>query len=62
MVEIKIRIGKNGKIDIKVPQSQSQKAANFTEKLAKDLGKVEERHKGTTHTKTETNTQQQVGQ
>ncbi len=60
MTEIKIKIGKGGKVDVKVPPSQSEQVAKFTEKLAKDLGKIEERHKAGNYVHNETKAQQQV--
>lgn len=43
--EIKLII-KGGRVKVLAKGSSAQEAANFTEKLAKDLGDIEERHKG----------------
>lgn len=43
MAEIKLIIPKGGKVKI---LDKGKNAAAFTEKLAKELGSIEERHKG----------------
>ena len=47
--EIKIVVGKGGKIKILAEGAKGQGTAAFTEKLAKELGETEERHKGETY-------------
>ena len=59
MSEIKIVIGRNGKVKIQNPGGSD---ASFTEKLAKDLGNIEERHKGVVYSPQETKNQQEQGQ
>ena len=44
--EIKITIGNGGKVKITTAKGSASESAGFTEKLAKDLGDIEERHKG----------------
>lgn len=46
MKEIKIRFGKGGKTKITSDKASAGDSAQFTEKLAKELGSIEERHKG----------------
>lgn len=46
MKEIKIRFGKGGKTTITASKASAGEVAQFTEKLAKELGAIEERHKG----------------
>ncbi len=46
MREIKIKFSKGGKVQINAAKVTANEVANFTEKLAKELGTVEERHKG----------------
>jgi hypothetical protein len=55
--EIKLIIGRGGKVKI---LDKAKNAAGFTEKLAKELGQVEERHKGGSYEGV--NNQQQVQQ
>jgi len=43
--EIKIVIGKGGKVKMLADKASSGETAAFTEKLAKELGEIEERHK-----------------
>jgi hypothetical protein len=50
--EIKIVIGRGGRTKILAPGVKGSGTAKFTEDLAKDLGKTEERHKGVQHEKT----------
>lgn len=52
MKEIKIVVGKGGKIKILAKGQKGTGTAQFTEKLAKELGDVEERHKGETYEST----------
>jgi hypothetical protein len=49
MKEIILVIQKGGKVKILAEGQAGQGTAEFTEKLAKDLGQIEERHKGTHH-------------
>ena len=53
MKEIKIVIGKGGRTKILAPGGKGQGTKAFTEKLAKELGDIEERHKGEHYEKTE---------
>ena len=53
MREIKIVIGKGGRTKILAPGSKGQGTKKFTEDLAKELGDIEERHKGENYEKTE---------
>lgn len=46
MKEIKITISKGGKAKITTPNSNEAEVNKFTEELAKDMGKMDERHKG----------------
>jgi hypothetical protein len=46
MREIKIVISKGGKAKITTPNSNETDVNKFTEKLADEMGKTEERHKG----------------
>ena len=55
--EIKLIVSKGGRVKI---LDKGGSNARFTEKLAKDLGKVEERHRGGVYN--QTNNQQQVDQ
>ena len=55
--EIRLIVSKGGRVKI---LDKGGSNAQFTEKLAKDLGKVEERHKGSSFE--QNNTQQQVEQ
>lgn len=43
--EIKL-IVKGGKVKVLAKGASAQEAASFTEKLSKELGEIEERHKG----------------
>jgi hypothetical protein len=45
MREIKIVISKGGKAKITTPNSNEAEVNKFTEKLAEEMGKTEERHK-----------------
>jgi hypothetical protein len=58
MREIKIVISKGGKLKMLDKDGTS---AQFTEKLAKELGQTEERHKGGNYTQNEQNTEIQQG-
>jgi hypothetical protein len=49
MKQIKLVFGKSGNVKILAPGSAGAGTAEFTEKLAKELGVVEERHKGTNY-------------
>ena len=60
MKEIKIIFGKGGRTQILAPGQKGQGTAQFTEKLAKDLGEIEERHKAQDYTHTDS--QQQINQ
>lgn len=51
MKEIKIVFGKGGKVKMLAGGSKGKGTANFTEKLSKELGVTEERHKGETYEK-----------
>jgi len=46
MREIKIVISKGGKAKITTPNSNEAEVNKFTEKLAEEMGKTVERHKG----------------
>lgn len=46
MKEIKINIAKGGRTKILAKGTNGIGTENFTEKLAKELGSIEERHKG----------------
>ncbi len=46
MKEIKLVFGKGGKTKILAGGSKGQGTSALTEKIAKDLGQTEERHKG----------------
>ena len=48
MKEIRLIINA-GEVKILAEGAKGQGTADFTEKLAKDLGKIEERHKGLDH-------------
>lgn len=48
MKEIILKIS-NGEVKIMAEGAKGQGTAEFTEKLAKELGKIEERHKGHDH-------------
>lgn len=61
MKEIKLVFGKGGKMKILAGGTKGTGTANFTEKLAKELGQIEERHKGTTHEETQENNQVKQG-
>lgn len=54
MKEIKLIIGKGGKTKILADGVKGKGTEKFTEKLAKELGDIEERHKGTTYLTNET--------
>lgn len=49
MKEIKLIIGRGGKVKILAKGTKGKGSEQFTEKLAKDLGEIEERHKGNTY-------------
>lgn len=61
MREVKLIIGKGGKVKVLAKGTKGQGTAAFTEKLAKELGDIEERHKAGTATDVETSQQIEQG-
>ena len=57
MKEIKLVFSKGGRVKIHAAGQKGQGTAQFTEKLAKDLGLVEERHRGEAYEDTHTDQQ-----
>lgn len=57
MREIKMVFGKGGRVKIHAGGQKGQGTAQFTEKLAKDLGLIEERHKADSYENTHTDQQ-----
>ena len=55
MKEIKLIIGKGGKTKILAKGPAGKGTEQFTEKLAKEMGEIEERHKGGSYEIAETN-------
>ena len=49
MKEIKLIIGKGGKTEILAKGMKGKGTEKFTEKLAKEMGEIEERHKAQTY-------------
>lgn len=49
MKEIKLTFGRGGKVRMKANKSSAVEMSAFTEKLAKNLGNIEERHVGGQH-------------
>jgi hypothetical protein len=61
MKEIKIVFGKGGKVELLAKGQKGKGTEKFTEKLADELGAVEERHKAGTATKVGTTQQVEQG-
>lgn len=53
MKEIKLVFGKGGKVQILTDAIKGKGTEGFTEKLAKDLGETEERHRAHSYQTTE---------
>ena len=49
MKEVILHIGKDGRVKIMAEGAKGKGTETFTEKLAKALGEIEERHKGHHH-------------
>ncbi len=50
MREVKLVVGKGGKVEIHADGPKGQGTADFTMALAEELGEIVERHKGYHHT------------